>query len=294
MVGREELPNAVALNMSMFNASRVVGPAVAGVVIAALGVAVCFLVNAISFLAVLTSLLLMRAGELFPLDRGDSRPTLFRGIREGLAYVRRSPRVRLVLGMTLAVSTVGFNFHVLVPVLASETLAAGPEVFGLLSAAFGLGALTGALLSAAFARASWKALLVGTGTFSAALLALAPQRTVAACLILLYVTGAAFTLWASNSQSILQLTAPDHLRGRVLSLWLFVFAGFAPLGSLFAGWLAEVGGTRLAFLVAGLTGLAITAVGWRSRTFSASDVDRDAVEHGGEAPGRRALEQNIA
>jgi MFS family permease len=294
MVGRDELPNAVALNASLFNASRVVGPAVAGVVIAAVGVGVCFLVNAISFLAVLTSLVLMRARELFPVDRGDSRPTLFRGIREGIGYVRRSPRIRLVLGMTLAVSTVGFNFHVLVPVLASETLDAGPEVFGLLSASFGLGALTGALLTAALARASWKALLVGTGSFSAALLALAPQRTVAGCLVLLYVTGAAFTLWTSNSQSILQLTAPDHLRGRVLSMWLFVFAGFAPLGSLFAGWLAEVGGTQLAFLVAGVSGLAMTAVGWRSRPFLAADVNRDAVEDGREAPGRRALEQNVA
>jgi MFS family permease len=197
--------------------------------------------------------------------------------------------------MTLAVSLVGFNFHVLVPVLASETLKAGPEIFGLLSASFGLGALTGALLSAGLARASWKALLVGTGSFSAALLALAPQRTVGACLVLLYVTGAAFTLWTSNSQSILQLTAPDHLRGRVLSMWLFVFAGFAPLGSLLAGWLAEVGGTQLAFFVAGLGGLVMTALGWRGRpSFLPADVDRDAVEHGREAPGRGPLKENIA
>jgi MFS family permease len=264
LVGREELSNAVALNASIFNASRVVGPAVAGVLIAAVGVGVCFAINAVSFLAVLTCLLLMRERELFPLERGDSRPTLVRGIREGLAYVRHSPRVRLVLLMTLVISTVGFNFHVLVPVLASETLDAGPQVFGILSAAFGLGALTGALLSAALGRASWKALLAGTGGFSVALLALAPQQTVWACALLLYLTGAAFTLWTSNSQSILQLTAPDHLRGRVLSIYLFVFAGFAPLGGLMAGWLAELGGTGLAFSVAGAAGLAMTALGVRT------------------------------
>jgi MFS family permease len=258
LVGRAELPNAVALNASIFNASRVVGPAVAGVVIAAVGVGACFAINAVSFLAVLTSLLLMRERDLFPLERGAVRPTLVRGVQEGLRYVRHSPRVRLVLAMTLVVSTVGFNFHVLVPVLASETLDAGPEVFGLLSAAFGLGALTGALLSAALGRASWKALLAGTGGFSIALLVLAAQETVAACAVLLYLTGAAFTLWTSNSQSILQLTAPDHLRGRVLSIYLFVFAGFAPLGGLLAGWLAALGGTGLAFSVAGVAGLAMT------------------------------------
>jgi MFS family permease len=265
MVGRDELPNAIALNASMFNASRVMGPAVAGLVIAAAGVAVCFALNAVSFLAVLASLLLMRDRDLFPVERPARLPTLFNGVREGIAYVRRSPRVRIVLTMTMVVSTVGFNFHVLVPVLASETLAAGPEVFGILSACFGLGALTGALLSAALGRASWKALVGGVGGFGVAMLLLAPQRTVVACAALLYVTGACFTLWTSHSQSILQLSVPDHLRGRVLSLYLFAFAGLAPLGGLLAGWLSEVGGTELAFGVAGATGAAMAVLGWTRR-----------------------------
>jgi MFS family permease len=263
MVGRDELPNAVALNASLFNASRVVGPAAAGVLIAAVGVATCFALNAVSFLAVLTSLLLMREDELHELERADRRPTLVNGVREGLAYARRSPRVRTILLLTTVVSTVGFNFHVLVPVLASETLHAGSVAFGVLSACFGLGALTGALLSAALGRASWKALLLGIGGFSVALLALAPQRTLVACAVLLYVTGVCFTLWTSNSQSILQLSAPDHLRGRVLSLWLFAFAGLAPLGGLLAGWLSEVGGTELAFAIAGATGAVFALLAWR-------------------------------
>jgi MFS family permease len=270
MVGRTELPNAIALNASLFNASRLIGPAIAGFVIATAGVGACFAVNAVSFLAVLTSLLLMRDDELVPVDRTDP-PTLLRGVREGLSYARHSPRVRLVLAMTTVVSTVGFNFHVLVPVLASETLDAGPEVFGLLSAAFGGGALLGALLSAALGRASWKVLLLGNAGFSLALLALAPLDSAVAAGALLFVTGVCFTLWTSNSQSILQLTAPDHLRGRILSLYLFAFAGLAPLGSLFAGWLAEVGGTQLAFTLAGASGLLMTALaaaeikprGWR-------------------------------
>jgi MFS family permease len=258
MVGRDELPNAVALNASLFNASRVVGPAAAGVIVAAFGVGVCFALNTISFLAVLTSLALMRTDELVPVDRPEEHPSWLSSIREGLSYARRSPRVRLVLLMTTVVSTVGFNFHVLVPVLSSETLDAGPRTFGILSAAFGAGALTGALLTASLGRASWKALVAGVGGFSISLLLLAPLHTVVACAILLYVVGVCFTLWTSNSQSMLQLAVPDHLRGRVLSLWLFAFAGLAPLGGLLAGWLSDVGGTELAFVVAGVTGLVMT------------------------------------
>ena len=263
MVGRDELPNAVALNASLFNGSRVIGPAVAGVIIAAFGVGVCFALNAVSFLAVLTSLWLMRDDELVQLDRPDEHPTMVKGVREGLSYARHSPRIRLVLAMTTVVSTVGFNFHVLVPVLASETLEAGPRTFGVLSACFGGGALAGALLSAGLGRASWKALLAGVGGFSVALLALAPLETVVACAALLFVVGVCFTMWTANSQSLLQLTAPDHLRGRVLSLYLFAFAGLAPLGGLLAGWLSHVGGTQLAFLVAGSTGLVMTVAALR-------------------------------
>ncbi|HET8652228.1 MAG TPA: MFS transporter [Gaiellaceae bacterium] len=263
MVGREELPNAVALNASLFNGSRVIGPAAAGVIIAAFGVGVCFALNALSFLAVLTSLWLMRPDELVKPDRPDEHPSVLRSVREGLSYARHSPRVRLVLAMTTVVSTVGFNFHVLVPVLASDTLDAGPRTFGILSACFGAGALTGALLAAGLGRASWKALLGGVGGFSIALLALAPLDTAVACALLLYVVGVCFTMWTANSQSLLQLSSPDHLRGRVLSLYLFAFAGLAPLGGLFSGWLAEVGGTELAFTVAGVTGLLMTAAALR-------------------------------
>ena len=260
MVGREELPNAVALNASLFNASRVVGPAAAGVIIAAVGVAACFALNALSFLAVLASLVLMRPRELHPVERDERPPRVLTGIREGLVYAWHTPAVRLVVLITLVVSTLGFNFHVLVPVLASDTLHAGPEGFGLLSASFGAGALLGALAAASLARASWKALVAGTTGFSVALLALAQQTTVPAAAALLFVTGVCFTVWTSNSQSILQLTVPDRLRGRVLSIYLFVFAGFAPVGGLLAGWMAERGGTELAFSVAGGAGLAVSAL----------------------------------
>lgn len=267
MVGRAELPNAIALNSSLFNAARVVGPAIAGALIATAGVGVCFAINAVSFLAVLAGLLLMRAEELVPLDR-DSRPTFLRGMHELFAYVRRTPAVRAVLATVAVVSTVGFNFHVILPLLASDTLHAGPEVFGLLSAAFGGGALVGALLAAGLGRASWKALLAGTAGFSVAMLLLAPVASAPVAAVLLFVTGVAFTLWTANSNAILQLTAPDHLRGRVVSLFLFAFAGLAPVGGLLAGWLVDVGGTELAFTVSGAVGLLMTGYALAQRPFA--------------------------
>jgi MFS family permease len=260
LVGRKELPNAVALNSSLFNAGRVVGPAIGGVLIAAAGVGWCFAINAASFLAVLAGLLLMRPGELFSLDRGLARQKTVAAIREGLAYMWRTPQVKLVLAITVVISATGFNFRVLLPVLASRTLHSGATVFGILFACFGIGALVGALTSAAMSRASWRALIVGSAGFSTAMLAIAPLRSTWAAAALLFVIGLCFSTWSANSQSILQLSAPDRLRGRVLSLYLFAFAGLSPVGGLLAGWLADTGGTRLAFGVAGAAGLAVTGV----------------------------------
>ena len=260
LVGRDELPNAVALNSSLFNAARVIGPAVGGVLIAAAGVGWCFAINAASFFAVLAGLLMMRATDMFPLDRGETRPKMLAAIREGLEYMWRSPQVKLVLAITMVVSATGFNFRVLLPVLASTTLHSDAQVFGVLFACFGAGALIGALGSAAMGRASWTALILGSAGFSGAMLLLAPVHNVAIAAVLLFVIGFCFSTWTANSQSILQMDAPDRLRGRVLSLYLFAFAGLSPIGGLLAGWLADVGGTELAFAVAGAAGLTVTAL----------------------------------
>jgi len=258
LVGGDELSNAVALNSSLFNMSRVVGPAIAGVVIAAVDVGACFLVNALSFLAVLAGLLAMRTDELYPVARGV-RATVLADVREGISFVRQSRDLRLVLGIVTVMSTVGFNFNVILPLLASSTLHTGPRTFGILSAAFGAGALAGALVTATLGRASWKGMLVGLAGFSAAMLALAPLHGVWPCGVLLFVVGGSFTLLTANANALVQTGAPDHLRGRVVSLYLFAFAGLAPVGGIVAGWLVQVGGTALAFGVAGVTGLVIAA-----------------------------------
>jgi MFS family permease len=261
MVGPAELPNAIALNSSLFNASRVIGPALGGLVIAAVGLGFCFVSNAVSFLAVLASLLMMDERKLFPVVRARVRPTILRGTREGLAFALRNRRVLVTLVIVAVVSTFSFNLNVILPVLASTTLHAGPQTFGLISACFGAGALIGALVSASVGRASWKIVALGTGLFGLAELLLAPERSVWAAGVLLIVLGAAFTTWTSNANSGVQLEAPDHLRGRVVGLYFYAFNGAAPLGGLLVGWLSARGGTELALAVGGIVALVMTAVG---------------------------------
>jgi MFS family permease len=262
MVGRDELPNAVALNSSLFNAARVVGPGIGGLLIAAFGVGPAFAINAASFVAVLVGLLLMDTSKLVAFAPREHLPTLFGSLREGVTYARESPHVRLVLTMLVAISTIAMNFNVLLPVLAARTLDSGPGVFGLIAGCFGAGALVGGLLSAALSRASWKAIVAGAGGLGLAELVLAPQHSLAPAIVLLFIAGICFTLYTANSNAILQLRAPDHLRGRVIGFYYFAFNGLAPLGGILTGWLAATGGTELAFGVAGtVTALvALTAV----------------------------------
>ncbi len=276
MVGPRELPNAVALNSGLFNGSRVIGPAIAGLVIAAGGTGVCFLLNAASFLAVLTALAIVRDDELYPVVR-DTSATIVGGIREAFSFAWHDPQLRLVLAVVTVVATVGFNFHVLVPLLAADTLHVGPEGFGLLSAAFGLGALAGALVAATFHRASWGLFSIGAGAFGVFALLLAPVQNPLLAGALLVAIGVAFTLFSANANALVQLSAPSHLRGRLISLYLFAFVGTAPIGGLFAGWLADVGGTALAFTVAGLAALVSIGVANRQR----ARVARPALSEAG-------------
>ncbi len=199
MVGRNELQNAVALNSSVFNASRIYGPAFAGVLIAAFGAGICFAINAVSFLAVLAGLLMMRPSEFF----GGIEPARLRmvhGIREGFQYAIRSREVFLVLLLVLIISTFCLNFNVLLPVLAKKTLDAGPRTFGALSAAFGAGALIGGLLAAAQGRARKSLMLLGALGFATSELLLAPQSSIWLSCLLLFLGGVAFTTWSSNAR----------------------------------------------------------------------------------------------
>lgn len=269
LVGPRELPNAVALNSGLLNASRVIGPALAGVVIAAAGTGACFVLNAVSFLAVLAALLMVRTDDLHPVDPAPP-VSLASGTREGMRYAWTAVEVRAVLTVVVVTGLVGFNFNTLVPLLAADTLHVGARAFGLLSAAFGIGALAGALASATLRGASWSTFVAGGASFSVLLLVLAPVHDARLAGVLLVGIGASFSLFGANANALVQLAAPDALRGRMIGLYLFAFVGLAPLGALLAGWLVTLGGTELAFAVAGLTGLVAIAVASRIRALPAA------------------------
>jgi MFS family permease len=261
MVGRDELPNAIALNSSVANATRVLGPGIGGLLIAAFGVGVCFSIDALSYVAVIIALWLVRVDELLLINRQENKPAMLRGIGEGLRYVRRTPTVLLALSLFLFICSVSINFTVLLPLVASDTLKSGAEVYGFLTACFGLGALIGALISASFGRATWPILLVSAAGFGLGETLLAPQHTVIGALLLLLVTGVFYTLYTSNTNALVQLSTPGYLQGRVAGLYSYIFSSTNAPGALIAGGLAAIGGTELAFLAAGATALACAGFG---------------------------------
>jgi MFS family permease len=266
MVGPLELPNAISLNSGVFNGARIFGPALGGVLIAAAGAGVCFAVNAVSYIAVLAALLMMRPEEFHAVGRRKRPRTLYAGLKEGISFARHDEQIWLMLTLVAVMSTFTLNFNVLLPVLAKQTLHSGPEVFGILSGVFGVGALIGALVSAHVSRATMGTTAIGTAGFALCELLIAPLRTTAVIAVLLFIAGICFTTWSSNSNSLIQLAAPDHLRGRLIGLYFFAFAGTGTAGGILSGWLAALGGTELAFAVAGIAGLSVSGYVWlRSR-----------------------------
>jgi MFS family permease len=267
MVGPAELPNAISLNSGIFNGARIFGPALAGVLIAAVGTGVCFAANAVSYVAVIAGLLLMRPQEFHAVGRRDRPRTLLADLKEGISFARREQEVWLILVLVFVMSTFCLNFNVLLPVLAKHTLHAGPETFGALSALFGVGALIGALISAHVSRATVGTTAIGSAGFALCELLLAPVRSTAVAGLLLFLAGICFTTWSSNSNSLIQLAAPDYLRGRLIGLYFFAFAGTGTAGGILSGWLTAAGGTELAFGVAGIAGLSVSLLTWlRSRS----------------------------
>ena len=269
MVGPLELPNAISLNSGVFNGARIFGPALAGVLIAAAGAGVCFAVNAASYIAVLVGLLMMRPQEFHAVERRERSRSLYTGLKEGISYARHDEQIWLMLTLVAVMSTFTLNFNVLLPVLAKQTLHSGPETFGVLSGIFGIGALIGALVSAHVSRATMGTTAIGTAGFALCELLIAPLRSTPVIALLLFIGGICFTTWSSNSNSLIQLAAPDYMRGRLIGLYFFAFAGTGTAGGILTGWLTAAGGTELAFAVAGIAGLSVSFYVWlRSRAVS--------------------------
>jgi MFS family permease len=260
LVGRAELPNAIALNSSLNNATRIVGPAIAGVLIATVGVAACFALNALSFIPVIVAISAMRPSEFHGAPRRPRTP-LLASIRDGLAYARHTKTVAVVLAMLFVVATVSINFNVVLPVLARYTLRGGPQTYGIITAIFGLGAFVGAIVTASRRRASPPLLLAAAAGFGVAQLLVATQRTVIGVAIALFLTGVCYTIYTSSSNALVQLATPGFMQGRVGGLYNYVFLATGPIGSLLAGWLCERGGAPWAFFAGGGAAIAMALAG---------------------------------
>lgn len=267
LVGRRELANAIALNSSLNNATRIIGPALAGVLIAAVGTAACFALNAVSFVPVIIAISMLRRSEFHIVARRHPQAELsLRGsIGEGLRYALRRRTIAIVLVMLFTVATAAINFNVLLPILAQQTLHGGPQVYGLITACFGFGALIGALITASRSRASPNLLLLAASGFGIALLATAPQTSTLWVSVALFFTGICYTTYTASTNALVQLATPQYLQGRIGGLYTYLFLASGPFGSLLVGWLSERGGTALAFSVAGAVTLAMALFGILSR-----------------------------
>lgn len=274
LVGREDIMSAIALNSAVFNGARVIGPAVAGLLVARYGVALAFFLNGLSFVAVIIALLLVRI-EGAPRPRHGS--TMLEEIAAGARYASGTPVISLVLGLILAVSLFVINFNTLVPLLARDVLHEGAHGFGLLMASLGIGAVVGALALALVGpvRPAVSVLITGALVVSGATMALAAVRSFRMAAGVLLVIGCAQILFTASCNTTLQVTAPDRLRGRIMSLYALVFVGSSPFGSFFVGSVAEKLGVRAACALGGGCGLvlvALLALRWRRRSGSVQSL----------------------
>jgi MFS family permease len=265
MVEGTDTMNAVALNSTLVNVARLIGPAVAGITIGWIGMAPAFLANGVSFIPVIVALLLMRVQ---PTRSVRAATGVLMHLREGIAYLGRTPAVLQAIVLLAAQSVFVMNFTLLASVLAKDVLHAGAAGFGLLMSSLGAGALAGAITVASLAHLGPRPafLFGGAAVLAGAEVVLAGVTRFPAAAVTLGVAGASMVLFTATVNTTLQLNVPDHLRGRVMSMYALVMGGLTPIGSLVAGTLAQIWGAPGAFLVGGLAGLgAVAAVlRWRA------------------------------
>jgi MFS family permease len=264
IVGRGDIGNAVALNSAMFNGARVIGPAVAGLTIAAFGSGVAFAINAVSFAAVLVALAAMdgsalRTPELPPRPRTPTQ--VVEQLREGIAYVRDTPPVLLAVVVIGLVSTFGMNFTVVIPALAKDVLGLGAEGYGFLMTASGIGSLIAAgWLAVAGGLPRTSRLVGGAIALGVAEILLAVSNLFPVSILLMIIVGFGGIAMAATANTMIQLNVPDILRGRAMSVYTTVFAGSTPIGGLLFGWIASAAGVAVA-VAAGGVGAFLVGVG---------------------------------
>jgi MFS family permease len=255
MVGAEHVSNAVSLSSAMFMAARVIGPAIAGLVIAGFGVSWCFFANGVSYSAAVIAFLAMRENEFFSVEPVPKRKGQ---LREGLRYAWSTPALRLVLVLTAVIGTLAFNFQVVLPLLAKQTFSGGADTLGVLYAAMSIGSVIGALVSAHEARATRRFVLGAALAFGAALVAAALAPTFGVELLVLVPVGAAGIAFTAMANGVLQTETAPEMRGRVAALFTVAFLGSTPIGGPIIGLVSQQLGPRAGLWVGGVATLAVT------------------------------------
>lgn len=261
LVDRDEMMNAIALNSSVFNGARIIGPAIGGVVIAVMGEAPAFGLNAVSFLAVIGALLMMRLSPFVPPMRHGSG---WSELRQGLAYLVADRRVLGLVSMVAAFSVFGFPYVVLLPAFAGEVLGTGAAGLGALLAAQGVGALASALGLAFLGerRSKGRMLFASRALLPVSVLLLAVSRTPQVSMLALVLGGYTLINQLAITNTLIQMVVPDELRGRVLSTYTWALGGFWPIGALLTGWMAErLGAPQAVLVVAGVSAV-LALAGW--------------------------------
>ena len=250
---KENLGNAIALNSMMFNMARLIGPSVAGVLIAIAGEGLCFLVNSISYLAVIASLIIMDKGVKIKKDRKEGYD-IFKDIKEGFSYAFRSWPIRAILLLLSIISMMGMSYAVLMPVFARDILGGGPHTLGFLMGAVGLGSLAGTVYLASRKKAITigNMLPVSAGIFGIGITAFSFSRNIWISMVLLFISGFGIMVQMASSNTILQTIVDDDKRGRVMSFYTMAFMGMAPLGSLLAGSMATRFGAANTLIISGI------------------------------------------
>ena len=265
LVGREDVANAVALNSAVFNLTRIIGPAIAGLTIAAIGIAPLFFINAASYVAMIVALLLMREQANFsPSVRmvvERNWHSVFDRLKEGLRYVRGDRQIFLAISVLGTVSLFALNFSVMIPLVARDLLGGNADTYGFLMSATGVGSLLSALTIAFGARPTMRRLLVGAGVIGISMIGLGISRNLFLSLGLMFLAGWGTIAMAATCNTLIQLNVPDVLRGRVASVYTTVFAGSTPFGGLFSGTMAALGGPGAALVVGGSMAILAALVG---------------------------------
>jgi MFS family permease len=277
MVGREDLPNAIALSSSLMNLTRIVGPAIGGIIIAFSGVSLLFLLNALSFLAVIVALVLINGHELhaqsLQCTNTGERQNTWESLREGVSFVWKTPSLVLVISIVGLVLLFAANYNVVLPLFATDVLHEGATGFGFLSAALGLGSLLSALwLAWSNQQPTIRRVLIGTLVFSVLEAVFAVSHIYLLSLVLIASVGVAETVFGAFAITLVQTISPDHLRGRVNGVYILFFTGSIPAGYLLAGWLSALCGASIGLLICTLLSLMVAGAGWMWRKSAEKDV----------------------